>query len=169
MNKSSLLILILCLTAVSGLKAQYMKNAFGIRSGISEGITYQRYVQEDRDFKLLLSFRDNGIQLSFMTSRYESVGGRFRDNIYIYYGLGAHAGITRNVDLLWHFTSPNDREASAVTRTVAGADGLLGVEYRVYSIPLSFGIEYKPFFDLFGHRIFRLAMGDIGLVCRYHF
>jgi hypothetical protein len=169
MKKSFIFLLILCCSGITGLRAQYMKNSVGIRTGISEGFTYQRFVQEDRDIKLLLSFRDNGMQMSFLTSSYESVGGRFRDNIYLYYGLGVHAGFSRNLDLLWHFTGRNNTDASPVTRALAGADGLIGLEYRVYTVPLSFGLEYKPFFDLFGHRIFRLSYGDLGLTCRYHF
>jgi hypothetical protein len=165
--KKNYLILLLAVLFSGPLFAQYMKNSIGLRGGISEGITYQRFLHEHRDIKLLLSFRDNGTQLTLMSSKYESVAGRFKDNLYFYYGMGVPGGFTRNVNLLWHFTS--GRPENSITRAVIGADGLLGVEYRIYSIPLSFGFEYKPFFDLFGHRIFRLALGDLGFTFRYHF
>ncbi|MBS4056954.1 MAG: hypothetical protein KGZ82_06525 [Bacteroidales bacterium] len=163
------IILVLAFVLASPVMAQYMKNAVGVRGGISRGISFQHFFEENKDLKLLMSFRDNGMQLTVMMSHYESVAGRFRDNFYFYYGMGLHGGYTRNVKMLWYFSSQNQGEPRPVTRAVVGADGLLGAEYRIFTVPLSFGIEYKPFFDLFGHRIFRLSFADLGFTFRYHF
>jgi hypothetical protein len=163
------LISILVLSAFTA-RAQYMKNAIGVRDGLSQGITYQHFYQEDRDLKLLLSFRDNGIQLTALLQRYEPTMLRFGESFYFYYGFGMHAGLTRSHHILWPYVTPDiDRNLPIRTRPVIGADGIAGIEFRIYTVPLAIGLEYKPFFDLFGHRMFRLALGDIGFTIKYHF
>ena len=36
---------------------------------------------------------------------------------------------------------------------VVGIDAMVGAEYRFYRIPLTIGMEYKPFLELFGRKI----------------
>lgn len=153
-----------------GSHAQYMKSALGLRGGLGGGFSYQHFYQEDRDVKCLLTFRDNGIQLAVLMEHYKPAPVRFGDNIFFYYGMGVHIGITRdrayrsknNYDENFNFVAP-------ISRAVIGADGIIGIEYRIYSIPVTFGMDYKPFFDLFGHRVFRLGLGDIGFTVKYVF
>jgi len=163
--KLFIILMLFCQT----ISAQYMKNAIGVRGGLSNGITYHRFYQEDRDANFLMSFRDNGIQLTTMMLKMQPLHVPRADQFYLYYGAGLHIGFTRNQSLLWYLTLDNNQEAHPTTRPVVGADGMIGVEYRIYSIPLSFSVDYKPFFELFGHRIFRLAMGDVAFSLKYHF
>jgi hypothetical protein len=168
--KNKLALIALLMAMALSANAQHMKHAIGARGGVSSGLTYQYFFQQDRDIKMLLSFRDNGVQLTALAERYEPLPMRFGNNFFLYYGMGAHLGITRDKQLFWRYHKDNlDDSSFPTSRAIVGADGIIGVEYRLYSLPFAFGLEYKPFFDLFGHRIFRLGLFDIGFTVKYHF
>lgn len=163
-------ILLLFLLLSQAVAAQYMKHAVGLRGGLSNGPTYQYYYQEDRSAGVLLSFRDHGVQLTAMLVSIDPLRLHNADQFFVYYGAGLHAGFTRNKSLLWYLDRGNNTdEGNTSSRPVVGADGVVGIEYRIYSVPISFAMDYKPFFELFGHRIFRLSMGDIAFSVKYHF
>ncbi len=161
-------LLLIVLLATTSLSAQYMKHAVGLRSGLSQGISFQYFYQEDKDIKLLMSSRDNGVQLTAMVQRYEPVMARFGESFFIFYGLGLHAGITRKEAADWPFPK-HGYGLHHQARGIIGADAVMGLEFRANTIPVSFGLEYKPFFDLFGHRLLRLGLFDFGFTFKYHF
>jgi hypothetical protein len=167
MGKKFYLLFIVLLVTTS-LSAQYMKHAVGLRSGLSQGISFQYFYQEDKDIKLLMSSRDNGVQLTAMVQRYEPVMARFGESFYVFYGLGLHTGFTRKATSEWSFP-PNNYGFHHQARGIIGADAVMGLEFRANTIPVSFGLEYKPFFDLFGHRLLRLGLFDFGFTFKYHF
>jgi hypothetical protein len=163
-----LYIILIALLATSSLSAQYMKHAVGLRSGLSQGISFQYFYQEDKDIKFLMSSRDNGVQLTAMVQRYEPVMSRFGESFYVFYGLGLHAGITHKEASDWSFPK-HGYGLHYDARGIVGADAVMGLEFRANTIPVSFGLEYKPFFDLFGHRLLRLGLFDFGFTFKYHF
>lgn len=163
-------VLVFFLLFGQGLMAQYMKHAIGVRGGVSNGVSYQFFYQEDRAAGALLSFRDNGLQLTAMLICMEPLRLHGADQFFVYYGAGLHAGFTRNQSFLWYLGGRNEGEDPHTSmRPVIGADGVLGIEYQIYTIPISFAVDYKPFFELFGHRIFRLSMGDLAFTLKYRF
>jgi hypothetical protein len=52
---------------------------------------------------------------------------------------------------------------------VIGLDAIIGMEFRLDRIPLTFSLDAKPFFELFGQNMFRLSVFDIGLSVKVHF
>ncbi len=169
MNKTKLFLLLLVLLSLST-QAQYMKKAVGLRDGMGLALTYQYFYQEDRDIKLMLNTRDHGMQFTALLQRYEPVLHQYGNSFFFYYGAGLHIGFTANKSKLSTYAIEDEfARKPPVNKGIVGADGMFGLEYRAHSVPMSFGVEYKPFFDLFGHRIFRLGLGDLGFAVRYHF
>jgi hypothetical protein len=77
-----------------------------------------------------------------------------------------HAGYQRWDQRYYHYNS-----SYYVTRTsfIAGLDGLAGLEYRFVNVPVSLGIEVKPYFDFFGPKFFYLQPFDFAFTAKYHF
>jgi len=162
-------ILVFLLVSIS-ISGQSLKNAAGVRGGISSGITYQHFYSTMDDFKLLLSFRDNGMQLTALMEHYEPVMISYQDQFFMYYGAGVHLGYTRKLKSdCDNYPSSMQNQYYSVTRPVFGADAIIGIEYRIESVPIAFGIDYKPFFEFFGNRFFRLSLGDLAFTMKYQF
>jgi hypothetical protein len=52
---------------------------------------------------------------------------------------------------------------------VLGVDAYTGLEYRMESIPIVFGIDYKPFFEFSLYQYFKLQLWDFAFSARYRF
>ncbi|PKP53694.1 MAG: hypothetical protein CVT92_02935 [Bacteroidetes bacterium HGW-Bacteroidetes-1] len=161
--------IILFLTLGISISAQPLQHAAGIRGGVSSGLTYQYFYNPMEDVKLLLSFRDSGMQLSALMEHYESVMINYHDQFFMYYGAGLHLGYTRSYSTRYSLISSRPFETYPITRPVLGADAIVGLEYRVGVIPIAFGIDYKPFFEFFGNRFFKISVWDIAFSVKYQF
>ena len=76
------------------------------------------------------------------------------DGFNLYYGLGGHVGGASSYD------------DSAL---VVGADAILGLEYKIPSIPIAISLDYRPFLDMV--KLWRpcLRAYDIGIGVKYCF
>ncbi|RMG18411.1 MAG: hypothetical protein D6730_22840, partial [Bacteroidetes bacterium] len=83
---------LLLLTFTSQLWAQVSRTAVGLRSGQSTGIALKHYVESDIALEGILSFRENGMQLSALTNFQNQFFGSYVSHLYYYFGLGGHAG-----------------------------------------------------------------------------
>lgn len=161
MNDLNLRMLMACiLLSLPGL-AQKAENAIGLRGGWGTGITFQHYVAEDRAVELIAHSRWRGFML---TGLYE-VHKPFFDveGMQWYYGVGAHVGF-------WRYFKDGPKWYSDEwegTRTVIGADAILGIEYFFEEIPFQVSADWKPAINLFGYSGF---WGDeAALSIRYTF
>lgn len=163
--KKLLLILSLFLLAVS-LKAQENQRAIGIRGGLSSGFEYRVFTSEYGSYKALLSTRDRGMQLVGLKEFHEPGLFDFSDQLSFIYGFGLHVGYER-----WDVLEYHNNYSFWETRTapVAGLDGLVGVEYNFWEVPISLGFEAKPFFDMFGRKVFRVQPFDFAFTLKYNF
>ncbi len=168
--KAIIIITIIFLSALTGLQAQEKKNAISGRIGLSSGITYQHMVDEFRGYKGMMSFRDGGIQITALIENYRPLYLKFTDKMYYYTGMGAHIGFTRWPPKRGLYPNPfQTYNGSGHFAPVIGLDAIVGIEYRLDRIPLTFSLDAKPFFELFGQTIFRLSLLDIGLAVKIHF
>ena len=170
--KSILFITVFFLVLAVTTIGQEKKNAIGARLGLSSGISYQLMVDEFRGDKGFMSFRDGGIQLTAMIESYRPLYLEFTDKMYFYTGMGAHIGFTRWQSGNWIWSNPFKYYTQANYYSIApviGLDGIIGLEFRLDRIPLTFSLDAKPFFELFGQNIFRLSVFDIGLSMKVHF
>jgi len=165
--------LIILFLATSTAFSQGPVKAVGIRGGLSSGFEYRVYSGDLTSYKALLSFRKQGLQLTGMKEFH--VADAFdigEEELSFVYGFGAHVGFES-----WHrdvFVFYNDDLYHAPiserhTGPIAGLDGLAAIEYTVKEIPFVFGIEAKPYFNLFGKNFFQLQPFDFAFTVKYTF
>jgi len=161
--------LIILSLAISTAYSQEPNKAFGIRCGLSSGFEYRVYNGDLTSYKVLLSGRQQGIQLTGMKEFHTPDAFEIDDEkLTFVYGVGVHAGFES-----WHrdnyyndiYTHYSERRSGPI----AGLDALAGVEYSINEIPLVFGIEAKPYFNLFGKNFFQLQPFDFAFTVKYTF
>lgn len=146
---------------------QGYNHASGIRaSWHSPGLEYRYYISDTNALKSLFSFRKRGIQLTGFAEFFEYDLFPFSHQLLFYYGLGAHVGFES-----WDEETLRDNVTRYDTKSsmLAGIDGLAGVEYIFNNIPVSAGIEIKPFLDLFGREKLDVKVFDFALTAKYLF
>ena len=136
--------------------SQEYKQAIGVRGGLYTGLTYKNFFKNKTAFEVMLQTRWHGWGLVGLIEHHNDISGV--ENLYWYYGYGAHVGFYDGRYTHW------DNEG---TYTVAGIDGIIGVEYKIPGAPLAIGLDWKPYFNLIGYSHF---FGDGGaLSLRYTF
>ena len=148
------------------INAQHYKGAIGIRGGESAGISLQLFSDESNAAQALLSFRKNGMQFTVLKEKYMPVLLNYSDHIFLYQGYGGHIGFER-----WYNWKDDEWPYDYHMRSapLAGIEGVVGLEYRLFKCPLKFGLEYKPFAELSFHNVFRLNVWDFGVTIHYMF
>jgi hypothetical protein len=144
--------------------------AIGIRGGVSSGFEYRVFSGDLLSYKVLLSTRHQGLQLTGMKEFH--VPDAFdidQEEFTFIYGFGAHAGFESWHNTYYYEAYPPTSYRERRTGPVAGLDGLAAVEYTVREIPLVFGIEAKPYFNLFGKDFFQLQPFDFAFTVKYTF
>ncbi len=146
--------------------SQDFKNAVGIRAGLTGGVEYRIYTDELNSYKFLLGSRDRGLVFNVMKEFHKLDLFDFTDQLYLVYGGGLHVGYER-----WDEQHYNYNYSYNVTRTafIAGLDGLAGLEYLFREVPVSLGLEVKPYFDFFGREMFDFQFFDFAFTVKYHF
>lgn len=147
--------------------SQDFRYAAGIRAGYTGGIEFRIYTDQLNSYKFLLGSRQNGAVIHALKEFHQPGLFSFTDQLNFVYGGGLHVGYER-----WNQRYiRNSYTVFYVTNTefIAGIDGLAGLEYMFPEVPISLGIEVKPFFDLFGREVFDLELFDFAFTVKYHF
>ena len=165
--KTIILIALFLAALTFNVRGQEHKHAVSGRIGLSSGIAYQVMVDDFRGYKGLMSFRDGGVQIAGLIESYRPIYLNFTDKMYYYTGMGAHIGFTRWAPKRGIY--PFYFSTSGSFAPVIGLDAIIGIEYRLDRVPLTFSLDAKPFFELFGHTIFRLSLLDFGFSVKVHF
>lgn len=149
-----------------GASAQQYEKAIGLRGGWSSGFEYRAFSDDVNSYRLLLSTRDRGLQLTALKEFHRYDMFDFSDRLTFVYGIGLHGGYER-----WDHRHYYENTSWYETRTafIAGLDALAGLEYTFYEFPVSVGFEAKPFFDVWGREIFDIHLFDFGFTVRYLF
>jgi len=161
---------ILTFLAISGF-SQGPQKAVGIRGGISSGFEYRVFSGEQSSYKVLLSTRKQGLQLTGMKEFHMPEAFEFNEDLSFVYGFGAHVGFESWYVDRYYFDSQdvNDWYSERKSGPIAGLDALAAVEYTIPQIPLVVGIEVKPYFNLFGKNFFQLQPFDFAFTVKYTF
>ena len=138
------LFILLTWSTITGF-AQEPEKAIGIRGGLSSGFEYRVFSGEMTSYKVLLSTRQQGIQLTGLKEFHSPEGFEFNDDFSFIYGFGAHVGfeswyVTRYYDI----DNPDDWYRKHRSGPVVGLDGLIAIEYAIPQVPLVVGLEDKP-------------------------
>lgn len=171
--KQVYLIISILILSFNGFAEEPVK-AVGIRGGLSSGFEYRVFSGDLTSYKVLISTRKQGLQLTGMKEFH--VPDAFdidQEEFTFVYGFGAHAGFES-----WHreyyrdnldYTFPPTLYRERRSGPIAGLDGLAAIEYSVREIPLVFGVEVKPYFNLFGENFFQIQPFDFAFTVKYTF
>ncbi len=147
--------------------AQNYFRAAGIRGGLSSGFTYRQYLDPELAYEGLLSFRKGGLQLTVLREHIQPALFEFSEDFYFTYGYGAHIGFnyTDNYFFMFHEYYYYKKRFSPLI----GLDGCLGIEYRIPTIPIQIGLDFKPFFEFSMFEFFRIVPWDFAFSIKYIF
>lgn len=140
MKKTVMIFLILfCLVSISN--AQDYKTGIGLRGGWESGLTIKHFISTKSALEGILATRWRGFEI---TGLYEVHNQAFNvERLKWYFGFGAHIGFWDGKYASWGTPGTN--------YTVAGIDGILGLEYSFDEVPINLGIDWKPAFNFIGY------------------
>jgi hypothetical protein len=170
MKRVLLVILASVLLFQNDVIGQFTMRQAGVRTGIRSGLFFQVTTEAGNaevGYNALLSFNNNGIQLTGLRIVYEKALTEISPDLYFAWGYGGHAGFIVT-DHLGYFGEKYYFQGERLC-PVLGADGWLSAEYRFYGIPLIIGLNIKPFVELTIPAFVRLMPGDIGISVSYVF
>ncbi|HET6556897.1 MAG TPA: hypothetical protein VFG54_06250 [Prolixibacteraceae bacterium] len=159
--------LLLCAT-LAGF-TQGANRAVGIRGGLSSGFEYRVFSEEQGSYKVLLSTRKDGLQLTGLKEFHRPNVFDAGPEVSFIYGVGAHVGFESWYVDRYHPNAPYDWWSAKRTGVIAGLDALAGLEYTIPTLPLVAGIEAKPYFNLFGKNFFDIQPFDFAFTLKYVF
>ncbi len=148
-----LLIVIGFFVTQSSVFAQEYNRSAGVRlASETSAITYKKFLSEDRAVELLLSGRNKGLQLTVLTQKYIPMRVGTLDNFFFYAGMGGHCGYEANNEIEKAGIGPNPINYNYIEENyfTIGVDGIVGIEYRILSIPLSINVDLKPYLTYVG-------------------
>ena len=132
-------------TGVSSIRAhaQDYNWAIGVRGGVTAtGLSVKYNFDPANSIEALVDF----VQGVNVYALYERNMPVITSGFHFYYGGGVNLGG-------W--------EKHGDTKFTAGINGIVGLEYKIASIPLAFSVDYKPCLNFAGHTGFHAA--DFGL------
>jgi hypothetical protein len=163
--KRIFLFLLLLLFCMAGFGQEY-RHALGIRGGLTPGVEYRQYFNDNFSGKFLLGWRNSGLQFHglFEIHRKDLFIGT--DQFDFLYGAGLYGGYQR-----WHEIRHEGKYDYAIVKSgmVAGIDGLIGMEYTSASLPVSIGLEAKPILEFGGEPGFDIIPWDLAFTIKYLF
>jgi hypothetical protein len=132
------------LISLSALGQNY-NSGIGLRGGVSQGLTFKTFTNDNAAFEGILHTRWQGIMV---TGLYE-IHKNFPDarGLSWFYGFGGHLGTwdDRNgKNPPWADNGDN--------YTVLGADLIIGLDYLIPNSPVNLSLDYKPAFNFVGYK-----------------
>jgi hypothetical protein len=160
----------LLIVATGCLNGQEVTRQAGLRTGYRGGIFYQLTNEAGNaevGYNAMLSFSDNGIQLTGLKIVYETSLSDISPDLFFSWGYGGHAGFIYTD----HFGFLGERYSFKGERfcPLVGADGWLAAEYRFRDIPLNISLNLKPFVELTAPAFIKIMPVDLGLSISYVF
>jgi hypothetical protein len=156
MKKIILIVLIsFCFATVSF--SQNYNTGIGLRGGFSSGLTIKHFVSSNSAIEAIIATRWQGLELTGLYEFHHSFFDAESLNWYI--GFGGHVGFWNGDHSYWG--------EPGTDYTVAGVDGILGIEYSFRTVPINIGIDWKPELNLIGYTGFWADGGALSI--RYIF
>ncbi|MEO6149390.1 MAG: hypothetical protein ABIN95_09860 [Mucilaginibacter sp.] len=136
-------------------KAQDYQTAVGLKfGGYENGFSVKHFTQPNTALEGILGFRNHGIVI---TGLYEIHQQAFNvAKLKFYYGFGAHIG---SAGKGYYKRFGGDDELYTETKLLLGADGVLGLEYKLPDAPIAISIDLNPRVELARGPFFDLAPG----------
>jgi hypothetical protein len=165
----TLLFFILALSAFG----QEYKNSAGIRIGKTDGVSYKRFLTEDGAVEFMLGFGgyNKGTQVYAMYQWHFQIPAKFTENLHLYYGVGGHVGHIKAHDDRMYYSNDSTivTEDEKKSYYAIGVDGVIGLEYRIFTVPMTVSMEVKPYVEYYGLRYIHFRSWDFGFTVKYIF
>ncbi|RYZ95503.1 MAG: hypothetical protein EOP47_25715 [Sphingobacteriaceae bacterium] len=135
--------------------AQDYKTAVGLKlGGYENGISVKHFTNANTALEGILGFRNHGVVI---TGLYEIHQEAFKvEGLKFYYGFGAHIG---SVGRGYYKRFGGDDELYTESKLLLGADGVLGLEYKIAEAPIAISLDLNPRVELARGPFFDLAPG----------
>jgi hypothetical protein len=154
MKKFFSLLLIFILSVIE-VDAQSMgrsyQTALGVKVYDGAGISFKTFIAPNNALEFVSYFNRYGTRLTGLYEIHGNIAGAAGLRWYV--GPGAHITIYNRKNYSYG--------------TVAGLDGVLGLDYKINNAPLNLSIDWQPSFEFAGGRGFVGNWGGIGI--RYTF
>lgn len=152
-------------------QAQQYDRSAGIRLGGSSGLTFKKFIIDEQAIEVIVSNRKSGVQLTGLFLMHQPMHVSFNDNFYFYYGVGGHIGVEEhdNLDKILSSSDPNDFLYEEKSYLTLGIDGMIGIEYRMLSVPITFSLDLKPYLNYVGLRKVKADFWDASIAIKYVF
>ena len=151
--------------------AQYHQHSAGVRLGGTSGITYKTFMNDNQALQFLLSGRESGAQATITYHFYTPLNLGKYETFFFYYGPGGHAGVEKHEKEIYIINEPFPAYATYENQTqfVMGLNAIVGIEYRLISVPLVIGFDIKPYLNYVGMRKLDFIFWDAALTIKYAF
>lgn len=162
---------IVVLLVSGGLRAQEKQYQAGFRMGVTSGFTGRAISNDAFAFEGILGFRSGGAQLYGLLENRKRLEFPRTDKFFLYYGGGAHLGFVgwQKYYAYEYYDRYNHWSKYEHYGFAFGIDGILGMEYQFESVPITLGVDFKPFFEFYGPFYFRVNFWDFAFGIRYTF
>jgi len=163
-------IILLFVSVITANAQQYNRSA-GLRFGGFGTVTYKKFIVNEQAVEFTLSGRNNGIQGIVMYVYHTPIEISSNENFYFYYGLGGHVGIEQLDDYKKQIISRNPDEFRYENEEYLsmGVDAIAGVEYRIFSVPITVSLDIKPNFNFIGLRYTKAKFWNSAISVKYIF
>lgn len=162
------LLLFFITIGIANLNAQQYVQSAGLRLGPTTGITYRVFTERNQAVEMMVSGRHTGLQFTTQYLFFSPAKFDFDDNFMIHYGIGGHFGFERlneyEVGLVPYSPDYQYRDRNYFTM---GIDANLGLEYRMIMLPLTLGMDVKPYFTFVGFRQIVSRFWDASFSIKY--
>jgi hypothetical protein len=113
--------------------AQQYDQAFGVRVGLSQGLTYKQFTNRDFAFEAMALIKNQAYNLTALVEKHNDLLDT--RGLFWYYGVGGHVDIAL----------PSDgHETGKSVAFYLGIDAILGFEYNLRRLPFSLSMDWKP-------------------------
>ncbi|WP_207491959.1 hypothetical protein [Aridibaculum aurantiacum] len=151
---------LVCFLAVANADAQSMgtsyRTALGVKVWDGAGVSFKHFVNNRDAFEFIGYFWNRGTRITGLYEIHGNINGA--PGLRWYIGPGAHVGF---------YNTGNNRNHPNNTQTVAGVDGVLGLDYKINRAPINLSIDWQPSFEFGENRGFIGNWGGLGI--RYTF
>jgi hypothetical protein len=128
------------------------QHAVGVKIFDGGGISYKQFLNGNNAAEVIGYFYSKGFRLTGLYEIHNDIGSTA--GLKWYYGVGAHMGF---------YKSLNGHDRS----TVLGADGVIGLDYKINSAPINISLDWQPSFEFASGFGFNGSWGGLGI--RYTF
>jgi hypothetical protein len=155
MKKVFLLLAIALLISFVSLQAQSYKTALGIRMSskdpvVNNSVSFKHFFSETTAIEALLTF-DKKTAIGALIEIHEPIPST--EGLKWFYGAGAYLGF--------------DSDKNNPSRSLMGAQGIVGLDYKFPSLPLNLALDWKPELNIIDNINFEPSA--IGFTMRFTF